>query len=87
MIVEKRPTSSQPYVIATGPPCSKATKYDVRQPARIEMIVNEIAKFWNPPIAAEELLRVAELVQDLLVVSLLPRLCGWCRFHPPSYCR
>ena len=31
------------------------------------MIVNEIAKFWNPPIAAEELLRVAELVQDLLV--------------------
>jgi hypothetical protein len=24
--------------------------YDVRQPARIEMIVNEMAKFWNPPI-------------------------------------
>ena len=31
------------------------------------MIVNEIAKFWKPPIAAEQLLRVAELVQDLLV--------------------
>ena len=28
------------------------------------MIVNEIAKFWKPPIAAEELLRVAELVED-----------------------
>ncbi len=50
MIVEKRPTRSQPHVTATGPPRSKATKYDVRQPARIEMIVNEIAKFWNPPM-------------------------------------
>jgi hypothetical protein len=34
--------------------------YEVRHPARIEMIVNEIAKLRNPPIAAEELLRVAE---------------------------
>ena len=50
MIVEKRPTSSQPQITATGPPRSKPTKYDVRQPARIEMIVNEIAKFWNPPM-------------------------------------
>ena len=33
------------------------------------MIVNEIAKFWNPPMAAEELLRVAELVEDLLVLG------------------
>ena len=38
------------------------------------MIVNEIAKFWKPPIAAEELLRVAELMEDLL----LPRRCGSC---------
>ena len=51
MIVLMSPTSSQPHVTATGPPRSNATKYDVRQPARIEMIVNEIAKFRNPPIA------------------------------------
>ena len=46
-----RPTISQPHVIATGPPWPYAIAYEVRQPARIEMIVNEIAKFWNPPIA------------------------------------
>ena len=68
MIVDMRPTSSQPQVTATGPPRSNATKYDVRQPARIEMIVKLMAKFWNPPIAAEELLRVAQLVEDLLVL-------------------
>jgi hypothetical protein len=45
MIVLIRPTRSQPQVTATGPPRSKATKYEVRQPARIEMIVNEMAKF------------------------------------------
>jgi len=28
-----------------------AMKYDVRQPARIEMIVNEMAKFEKPPIS------------------------------------
>ena len=44
------PTSSQPQVIATGPPWPYAIAYDVRQPARIEMIVKEMAKFWNPPI-------------------------------------
>ena len=48
------------------------------------MIVNEIAKFWNPPIAAEQLLRVAELVQGPLVAVVLARCPGWCRFHPPS---
>ena len=37
------------------------------------MIVNEIAKFRNPPIAAEELLRVAEPVKDLLVLRGLVR--------------
>ena len=42
---------SQPHVIATGPPLLNAMKYEVRQPARIEMIVKLIAKFWNPPIA------------------------------------
>ena len=46
-----RPTHSQPQEIAIGPPLLKAMKYEVRQPARIEMIVKLIAKFWNPPIA------------------------------------
>jgi len=48
--MQKKPTISQPHVIATGPPWPNAMMYDVRQPARIEMIVNEMAKFWNPPI-------------------------------------
>ena len=48
--MQKRPTINQPQVIATGPPWLKPIAYDVRQPARIEMIVNEIAKFWKPPI-------------------------------------
>ena len=51
MSVLMRPTSSQPQGDATGPPRSNPTVYDVRQPARIEMIVNEIAKFRKPPIA------------------------------------
>ena len=51
MIVENRPTISQPHVTATGPPCSNAMPYDVRHPARIEMIVKLIAKLRNPPIA------------------------------------
>ena len=63
-----RPTSSQPHVIATGPPCSKAIVYEVRHPARIEMIVNEMAKLLEPSLRAEELLRVAQLVEDLLVL-------------------
>src|SRR5204863_8285396 len=48
--VQNRPTISQPQVIATGPPWLYPIVYEVRQPARIEMIVNEMAKFWNPPI-------------------------------------
>ena len=47
----KNPTISHPQVTAIGPPSLKAMKYDVRQPARIEMIVNEMAKFENPPIS------------------------------------
>ena len=49
-MMQKKPTSSQPHVIATGPPWLNAIAYEVRQPARIEMIVNEMAKFWKPPI-------------------------------------
>jgi hypothetical protein len=51
MIVAMKPTSSHPQVIHIGPPCSKPMLNEVRHPARIEMIVNEIAKFRNPPIA------------------------------------
>src|SRR3954451_1201730 len=40
--------SGQPHEIATGPPLFQAWPYVVKQPARIEMIVNEIAKFWKP---------------------------------------
>ena len=48
------------------------------------MIVNEIAKFWKPPIAPEELLRVAEPVQDPLVLVGVVAARRWCRFHQPS---
>src|SRR6188472_1806479 len=37
----------QPHEIAIGPPLFHAMKYVVKQPARTEMIVNEIAKFEN----------------------------------------
>src|SRR3954452_18061327 len=37
----------QPHEIAIGPPLFHATKYVVKQPARTEMIVKEIAKFEN----------------------------------------
>ncbi len=59
---------SQPHVIATGPPLLNAMKYEVRQPARIEMIVKLIAKFWNPPIARNSSWAVSHLVEDLLVL-------------------
>jgi hypothetical protein len=50
-IVQNDPTRSQPQMIATGPPQPNAIQYEVRQPARIEMIVNEIAKLPKPPTA------------------------------------
>ena len=40
--------SGQPQEIATGPPLFHAWPYVVKQPARTEMIVNEIAKFEKP---------------------------------------
>ncbi len=49
--MQNAPTSSQPHVITTGPPLLNPMKYEVRQPARMEMIVNEMAKFENPPIS------------------------------------
>ncbi len=40
--------TGQPIEIAIGPPLFQAWPYVVKQPARIEMIVNEIAKLENP---------------------------------------
>src|SRR3954451_16455923 len=37
----------QPHEIAIGPPAFHARKYVVKQPARTEMIVNEMAKLEN----------------------------------------
>jgi hypothetical protein len=41
-------TIGQPIEIATGPPLFHAWAKVVKQPARIEMIENEIAKFEKP---------------------------------------
>ena len=38
----------QPHEMAIGPPLFQATPNVVKQPARIEMIENEMAKFWKP---------------------------------------
>jgi len=40
--------TGQPIEIAFGPPLFHAWPYVVKQPARIEMIENEIAKLENP---------------------------------------
>ena len=42
------PTIGQPQVIRAGPPVFIPVPYRVRQPDRIEMIVNETAKFEKP---------------------------------------
>src|SRR5699024_9665440 len=48
--VTMTPTRSQPHVTVTGPPCEKARKYEVSPPARMDMIVKEMAKLENEPI-------------------------------------
>ena len=48
MIRMKIETSGQPQAIAAGPPLFQPRPNDVKQPARIEMIENEIAKLENP---------------------------------------
>ncbi len=42
------PTIGQPQVSMTGPPVFIPVPYRVRQPDRIEMIVNETAKLEKP---------------------------------------
>ena len=44
------PTIGQPQTMTTGPPVFMPNPYRVRQPDRIEMIVNETAKLENPDI-------------------------------------
>ena len=51
--------SGQPHEIATGPPLFQPWSKVVKQPARIEMIENEIAKFEKPDQERLELLLVA----------------------------
>ncbi len=41
-------TMGQPQEMATGPPLLNPCPNVVKQPARIEMIENEMAKFENP---------------------------------------
>ena len=43
----KAPTMSQPQVMTAGPPVFMPNRYSVRQPDRIEMIVNDTAKLEN----------------------------------------
>ena len=38
----------QPHAIAAGPPLFQPRPNEVKQPARIEMIENEMAKLENP---------------------------------------
>jgi hypothetical protein len=52
MIRMNRETSGQPHEIAIGPPLLKPCPKVVKQPARIEMIENEIAKLEKPPAAS-----------------------------------
>ena len=60
--------TGQPMEMAIGPPLFQAWPKVVKQPARIEMIENEMAKFENPLQLAVELLLVAELGQSSFVV-------------------
>ena len=57
----------QPHEMATGPPLFQAWPKVVKQPARIEMIENEIAKFEKLDQERLKLLLVAELGEELVV--------------------
>ena len=59
----------QPQTMMAGPPVFMPYPYRVRQPDRIEMIVNDTAKFENPDIRRVKLLCVAEFVQAVLVLA------------------
>ena len=60
MMRMKIETMGQPQAIAAGPPLFQPRPNEVKQPARIEMIENEIAKLQKPDQLAVQLLGVAE---------------------------
>ncbi len=68
MIRMKTETIGQPQAIAAGPPLFQPRPNDVKQPARIEMIENEIAKLEKPDQERVQLLDVAEAGEMFLVV-------------------
>ena len=68
MIRMNTETSGQPHAIAAGPPLFQPRPNDVKQPARIEMIENEIAKLLNPDQERCQLLGVAEFGEVLFVL-------------------
>ena len=68
----------QPQEIAIGPPLFQPWPKVVKQPARIEMIENEMAKFEKPDQDAVQLLLVPELGEQLLVVGEFGR-CRSCQ--------
>ena len=57
----------QPQAMAAGPPLFHPLEKVVKQPARIEMIENEMAKLEKPGPGSVQLLFVPELGQQLLV--------------------
>jgi len=67
MSTTKKPTMSQPQMTATGPAVVERDEVRRQQPARIEMIVNEMAKFESRPSRGRAP-GVAELVERVLVV-------------------
>src|SRR6476620_6361078 len=81
-------TIGHPQAIAAGPPLFQPAKNVVKQPARIEMIENEMAKFENPdhdrfssclyPSSAR---RRSSSFSSTVATFGLPfqRIHGWCR--------
>ena len=63
--------SGQPSEIATGPPLFQAWPKVEKQPARIEIIENEIAKFENP---------LHERSSSCLYPSSAKRFSSFCKF-------
>ena len=68
----KTPRIGHDHEIEIGPPLLKPAPKLVKQPARIEMIENEIAKLEKPDHDRLQVLAVAELGQVLLVVGEHP---------------
>ena len=72
----RRQRIGQPHETATGPPFSQAKPNAVKQPARTEMIVNEMAKLVNA-------LQVRELSEAFVVALRLVDVgdaLRWCHF-------